>query len=237
MDLLGNKRIALTLCATIALFSCRTPDDSGSMQPIDGYPFLTDRKEIKQLLEEKCIDTINFIKGEVVADIGAGNGYIEAMLSLFHDSLTFYIQDIDTSVCNKNNIDDVVKFYEQVNGAPFTNKFIVINGTDSATNLPDNTFDKILMLYTYQYIREPRAFILDVRKKLKHNGLFYVINPQYDDYSGLELQRQQFGWNGSPLEKEISDIIDCGFELIRIDRNWNYEGYDNPYFMVFKRKN
>ena len=231
-----NRIIALTILVFLTLYGCRVPDDSGSMQPINGYPFLTDKEEIKQLLKEKCIDTVKFRKGEVVADIGAGNGYIEAMLSIFFDSITFFIQDIDTSVCNQKTIDDVVRFYEQVNGVPFTNSFIIANGTDSTTNLPDNTFDKIFMFYTYQYIRKPREFILDVRKKIKNDGLFYVINPQYDDYSDLDYQRQQFGWNASPLEKEISEIISCGFELIRIDRNWSSEGFDNPYIMIFRRK-
>jgi len=42
------------------------------------------------------------------------------------------------------------------------------------------------------------------------------------------------GWNASPLDKEISDIIDCGFDLKRISRN--YEGFEQPYIMVFKKK-
>ena len=238
MDLIRNRIIVLITLLFLFLFTCNNPPgDPGSMQPFDGYPFLTSKEEIKQLLKEKCVDTITFKKGEIVADIGAGNGYIEACLSMYNDSLTFYIQDIDTSVCNQETIDEVVDFYEKVNGAPFTNSFIVINGTDSTTNLPDNTFDKILMLWTYPYIKKPRAFILDVKEKLKNEGLFYVINPQYDDYRNLNSQRQKYGWNASPLEKEISDIIDCGFELIRISRNWNDEGYENPYIMAFKKRN
>jgi len=37
-------------------------------------------------------------------------------------------------------------------------------------------------------------------------------------YEYAHSMRQKYGWNMSPLEKEISDIIDCGFELIRISR-------------------
>ena len=157
------------------------------------------------------------------------------MLSIFNDSLTFYIQDIDTSVCNQRTIDKVIDFYQEVNGRPFTNKFIVVNGTDTETNLPDSTFDKILMLRTYQYLKEPRKFIMEIRKNLKDDGLFYVINPQYDTYKRLNSQRQKYGWNASPLEKEITDIINWGFELIQITRN--YEGYDQSYIMVFKKRN
>jgi len=229
--------VLLIAISFLMLTDCKTSDDPSSMQPTDGYSFLTSKEEIKTTLKEKCVDTIKFKKGEIIADIGAGNGYIEAMLSIYNDSLTFYIQDIDTSVCNQSSINEVVDFYEKVNGRPFTNRFIVVNGTDTETNLPDSTFDKILMLWTYQYLKEPRKFIMDVRENLKDNGLFYVINPQNDDYEFLKSRRQKYGWNASPLEKEISDIIDCGFELIRISRNWNYEGYENPYIMVFRKRN
>jgi len=234
MDLLRQRGIVLFFIALCNFLSCNPPEVTGSMQPIDGYPFVTSKEEIRMILEHRGIDYIKFKKGEIIADIGAGNGYIEAMLSIYYDSLTFYIQDIDTAVCNQETVDEVVKFYEEVNGKPFTNKFIVVNGTDTETNLPDSTFDKILMLSTYQYLKEPNKFILDVREKLKDDGLFYVINPQMDDYEYLNTIRQKYGWNASPLEQEISDIIDCGFELKRIYRN--YQGSEQPYTMVFKKE-
>ena len=235
--LIRKSMIVITVIFSLMVACNRVDEDTGSMLPTDGFPMLTTKEEIYQMLKEKCVDTIKFKCGEVIADIGAGNGYIEAMLSIYYDSLTFYIQDIDTSVCNQFSVNEVIDFYQVVNGRPFTNKFIVVNGTDTKTNLPDSTFDKILMMWTYQYLKEPQKFIMDVRENLKDNGLFYVINPQNDDYEFLSSIRQKYGWNASPLEKEISDIIDCGFELIRISRNWHYEGYENPYIMVFKKKN
>jgi protein-L-isoaspartate O-methyltransferase len=154
MYLIQNRIIILITLLFLFLFACNPPGDPGSMQPFDGYPFITSKEEIKEMLEDRGVGNIKFKKGEIIADIGAGNGYIEAMLSIFNDSLTFYIQDIDTSVCNQRAIDEVIDFYQEVNGRPFTNKFIVVNGTDTETNLPDSTFDKILMLRTYPYLKE-----------------------------------------------------------------------------------
>lgn len=220
----------------LSLTDCKTADDSISMQPDDGYPFVTSLDEIAAILKHRCVDTIKFRKGEVIADIGAGNGYIEAMLSIYNDGLSFYIQDIDKSVCNQNAINKVVDFYQEVKGRPFTNRFIVVNGTDTDTNLPDNTFDKILMLWTYQYLKEPQIFIKDVRANLKDNGLLYIINPQQDEDEYASSLRQKYGWNSSPIEKQITDIINCGFELRRISRNYDVDGYNKPYIMVFKKK-
>ncbi len=231
MYLLKNSGILLISILLFNLYACNSPYESDSMQPSEGYPMLHSREEIQKALADRGVDIIKFKKGETIADIGAANGYLEAMLSLFYDSLTFYIQDIDTAVCNERTINEVVDFYEKVHGKPFTNKFIVLNGSDTQTNLPDSTFDKILMLSTYQYLKEPMKFIVDVREKLKDEGLFYVINPQSDDYEYLNHVRQKHGWNASPLEKEISDIIDCGFELKRLYRN--YHGEEQPYIMVF----
>ena len=231
--LLRIKTIIITLPILI-LLGCSEPHDPGSMQPFDGYPFITSKEEIKEMLENRGVGDITFREGEIIADIGAGNGYMEAMLSVFSDSLTFYIQDIDSSVCNQRTVNEAFDFYQEVKGSPFTNKFIVVNGTDTNTNLPDNTYDKILMIRTYQYLREPRKFIMDVRKNLKEEGLFIVINPQYNTYENLDSQRQKYGWNASPLEKQITDIIDCGFELIEISRK--YDGYGQPYIMTFRKK-
>jgi SAM-dependent methyltransferase len=204
------------------------------MQPTEGYPLVDNIEIVRQIIESKCIDTIKLRKGEVIADIGAGNGTIEAMLSIFHDSLTFYIQDIDTSVCNQKAINEVVNFYQNVKGKPFTNKFIPITGADNGTNLPNDTFDKILMLWTYQYFKYPQAIMTDLRLKLKEDGLMYIVNPDVDIESSKELTSKH-GWNASPIERQISDIIDCGFELIRLSRN--YVSSESPYVMVFKKKN
>ncbi len=237
MNLFRRIIIILITLSLLNLLGCKTPDDSGSMQPTDGYPYLTSKEEIKKILKDRGVETIKFKKGEIIADIGAGNGYIEAMLSMFNDSLTIYIQDLDTSVCNQSAINEVVNFYQEVNGRPFTNRFIVVNGTDTDTNLPENTFDKILMIWTYPYLKEPRVFIKDVRDNLKDDGLFYVINPQQDEDEYTKSLRQKYGWNASPLEKQITDIIDCGFDLMRISRNYDVDGYHQPYIMVFKKRN
>jgi len=203
------------------------------MQCIEGTKLISDVESIKDILKDKCLDTIMFRKGEIIADIGASSGYIEGMLSVFHDSLTFYIQDIDTAVCNKREVDKTMEFYEEVRKAPITNKFIIVNGTDSDTNLPDSTFDKIFLMWTYPYLKEPLRFISDIRKNLKDEGTFYVINPDLD-FHYARLLNEKYGWNGSPIEKQISDIIDCGFELITISRN--HDDPEQPYFMVFRKK-
>ena len=233
-----HRKVILRLFVLLFLTSwaCKRQDEPVSMQPTEGYPFTTNINEIEDILEKRGLDTIAFQQGEVIADIGAGNGYIEALLSIFHDSLTFYIQDIDSSVCNERALMEVISFYQEVRGREFQNEFKIVIGTDTETNLPDDTFDRIFMLWTYHYLKEPEIFIKDVRKNLKAEGLFYVINPQVEEDEYSKSLRAKYGWNVSPLERQISDIIDNGFELLRISKNYNIDGYNQPYIMVFKRK-
>jgi SAM-dependent methyltransferase len=225
--------LALIFCVLSNCKNKRENANSDSMQPTEGYPLVENIDVIRQIIKSKCIDTIKFRTGDVIADIGAGNGTIEAMLSIFHDSLTFYIQDIDTSVCNQKAVNEVTSFYQNVKGKPFTNKFITVTGGDKITNLPNDTFDKILMLWTYQYFKDPQAIMTDLMLKLKDYGLMYIVNPNVDIESSKELTSKH-GWNASPIERQISDIIDCGFELIRLSRD--YISSESPYIMVFKKK-
>ena len=233
LEQFGEEDQVLRAAWVIRQFEDESGKSGASMQPFAGYPLYEDMEDIKTVLKNKCIDTITFRNGEMIADVGAANGYLEAMLSIFNDDLTFYIQDIDPAVCNPNSIQEVVNFYEQVKGRPFSNRFITVIGTDTETNLPEHTFDKILMLWTYQYLKNPREFIIDLRQKLKNEGLFYVINPS-QDYEYGKLLSVEHGWNMSPVEKQISDIISCGFELVRFGRN--YENEELPYTMMFIKK-
>jgi ubiquinone/menaquinone biosynthesis C-methylase UbiE len=207
------------------------------MQNLRGYPLIGNSHSIKKRLKQKCLDTINFKNGEIIADVGAGNGYLEGMLSLFHDSLTFYIQDIDTTICNQKSVDKVVEFYKRLKRKPFTNNFYVVNGSDFETNLPDDTFNKIFMISSYRFLKYPQVFISDLKQKLKPDGLLYIIDSSIQNSDFVKSLRAEYGWNMSSIGKEITDIIGCGFELIGLSK-YHYKKADNvnPYIMVFKKK-
>ena len=237
MKVYGIILLHILILAFTYLAGCRSTVEPHSMQPGEGYPLTNDISEIKSILKHRCIDTIDFKKGQVIADIGAGNGYIEAMLAMFNDSLTFYIQDIDPSVCNESEVRKVFDFYEEVNGRSFTCSFKTVIGTDARTNLPDNTFDKILMLWTYSYLKDPILFIEDIKTSLKDDGLFYVVNPGIEESEDTGQLRKETGWNVSPLEKQVDDIISCGFSLIRIARNYDAGEYNEPVIMIFRKTN
>jgi len=58
-----------------------------------------------------------------------------------------------------------------------------------------------------------------------------IINPNSSEY-GASLTAEH-GRNGSPIEKQISYILHCDFDLINISRY--IIGGEKPYIMVFKK--
>lgn len=108
--------------------------------------------------------------GETIADIGAASGWMDAMLSIYLDSVTFYIQDIDTLYSSQAELEKAVNYFSQFRSRPQSNKFIFILGTENKTNLPDNFFDKIILNNTFHEISKPFEIIEDIKTKLKPNG-------------------------------------------------------------------
>jgi len=141
------------------------------------------------LSKEECDETFgeylrgyNLKKGEVVAEVGAASGWIMGALSVSLDSVTFYIEDIDTNYLNNYQFEKVVEHFTKLRTTPQTNKFRFVIGTYTTTNLPDNTFDKIILNNTFHEITETDAMIKDIGKKLKPGGKIIVYETYSNDY-------------------------------------------------------
>ena len=96
---------------------------------------------------QKSLSIYNFQPKETIASIGASSGVWEIWFASQVEGLTFYLQDIDPLNCNQEEIDYGIKYYEKLLQKSISGKIIPIIGTQSATNLPKNTFDKVLIKY------------------------------------------------------------------------------------------
>jgi len=133
--------------------------------------FFVDMFETKKQL----IDFMEINKGDMIAEVGAGNGENLGVLSLFYDSITFYAQDIDPKVLSEKKLKKVVGYYEKLKGKQ-TNKFQVVIGTTSHTNLADKAFDKILLIDAYHDFNKKDDMLEDICAKLKLNGKVYILD-------------------------------------------------------------
>src|SRR6202008_1936826 len=113
--------------------------------------------------------------GEVIADIGSGEGYHEGALALLYDSLTFYLEEVDPKKLNYKELNKNIKHYTKVKGSPLTCRFNWVMGTYKTTNLPDGIFDKVIMIAAFHEFTFMDEMMQDLSKKLKPGGKIYVM--------------------------------------------------------------
>lgn len=120
----------------------------------------------------------NFIdlkKGDIVTEIGAGDGINIGVMSMVYDSVTFVAQDINTKVLNDNTYNKIIKKYSKYRQAPQTNTFEKVIGTMTSSNLPDNKFDELFIINSFHDFDNQDEMLDDIYKKLKPNGRFILL--------------------------------------------------------------
>jgi len=127
--------------------------------------------------EKDLLDFFNFQKGEVIAEIGAGDGQNIGGFSILTDDITFYAQDIDSKVLNEKKFKRVIRKCTKFK-SPLTNHFQLTIGTEKTTNLPDNSFDKIIVISAFHEFTFIDEMLEDIRKKLKPQGQVYILEAQ-----------------------------------------------------------
>ena len=160
---------------------------------------------------QKSLSIYNIQPNETIASIGASSGVWEIWFASQVEDLTFYLQDIDPMNCNQEEIDYGIKYYEKLLQKSISGKFLPIIGTQSETNLPENTFDKVLIINSLHEFESPKLILQDIHKVLKPNGKLF-IEEQLAKFSG-EIHEGC----GKRLftENELIEILKkCGFQLI-----------------------
>lgn len=128
------------------------------------------------------LDFYNFQPGQTVASIGAQCSHWEACYAASTDSIHFYLEDIDTTHFNQRQVGFAWHYYDSLRGRPMTCPYTLVIGTERTTFLPQNTFDKILIinsLHEFSYMDE---MLEDIKSKLKPDGILYVDEavPRYE---------------------------------------------------------
>ena len=180
---------------------------------------------------QKSLSIYNFQQNEIIASIGASSGVWEIWFASQVNYLTFYLQDIDPQNCNQEEINYGVKYYEKLLQKPILGTFIPIIGAQSATNLPKNTFDKVLIINSLHEFEMPELILHDIQKILKSNGKLF-IEEQLTKFSG-EIH-EGCGKRLFTENELIDKLKKCGFELT--DRHFKdngvmvFEMFRNTYF-------
>lgn len=171
-------------------------------------------------------DMQNFFKfksGQTVAEVGTYDAQNLIGFSTFTDHINYYAQDINASQLNDKKL---LKRVNKTNpGLGNGNTIQVVIGKLDETLLPDNYFDKIILVSTFHEFTEMEAMITDIHSKLRTAGKLYILettclSPGHINYSA----------------EEAKGIIEPnGFKMIRQDERELNES-DGLYRQIYIKK-
>jgi SAM-dependent methyltransferase len=180
------------------------------------------------------LDFYHFQPGQTVASIGAQCCHWEAAYAAATDSITFYLEDIDTSKFKKEQADFVWNYYGNLRGKPMTSNYKMVLGDERSTSLPEKTFDKILIINSFHEFTYQAEMLDDIKQKLKPNGILYI------DEALPKREDQLHGICNLPMltaEETIALFAKNGFEYINgLDFNYRQKTPVRKIF-AFKVKN
>jgi len=157
-----------------------------SKQYYDFKTFPKDSINLKGYYRTSLIN-IDVKKGEKVASVGAGIGKQEVQLSVFKDGIDWTLQDIDSLRLNPKQFDKVLQYFENIIKKPIIAHFSFVIGNETKTNLPEDTYDKVLIINTYHEISERQSILADIHRALKKNGKVIIVESMAKKKGELHL--------------------------------------------------
>jgi SAM-dependent methyltransferase len=124
--------------------------------------------------KDKELDFYDFRPGQTVASIGAQCCHWEAAYAACTDSISFYLEDIDTFYFKKKQADFAWNYYAGLRGRPMTCDYKMVIGNEKSTFLPEHSFDKIIIINSFHEFTFPAEMLADIKTKLKPGGILYI---------------------------------------------------------------
>ncbi len=115
-----------------------------------------------------------FTPGDTIGSVGAQACNWEAAYAALSDSLFFFLEDIDTVYCNNKQASLAWQYYSNIKGAPLTSRYSIITGTETATNIPSASCNKILIINSFHEFTDPAEMLHDIVTKLKPGGILFI---------------------------------------------------------------
>lgn len=164
-------------------------------------PLLEDPERDKWQKPEEILNVLDIKKGQFVADIGAGSGYLTVKLSERVGAAgRVYATDIQQEMLDYIN--------KRLNNKEVNNITLVLSNMDDP-KLPAGSLDTAILLSTYHEIARPVDFIKKVKLALKPQGKLAVLEFSDDSPIGPPLQVRL------PEDLVINELKQAGFSLLQ----------------------
>lgn len=178
-----RNRLVYLLIIPLILLVCCTPVrrlwvklqnvNSHGYDPFCRMIEITDTVRVNAIRED--VYRYGLRKYDTVVSIGVGSGWREFMLSVFADSITFYLEDIDTTCITHDKINNkYLPYYSKFREKPITNCFIPILGSDSTIDIKSSVANTILIINVYHHFSNDLAMINECKRILKKGGKLFI---------------------------------------------------------------
>lgn len=167
---------------------------------------------------EKAIEALNLERGMVVADIGAGTGFMTIKLAR-HVGPTgkVYAEDVQPAMLDRLRVNA---------RAAGVGNIETIVGAEADPHLPANKLDLILMVDVYHELSQPQAMLDAMRTSLKSDGRLVLLEYRKEDPSIPILPDHKMSVADAKLEVEAE-----GFHLDRV-----IETLPRQHILIFKKR-
>lgn len=164
---------------------------------------------------------MNWKAGQVVADVGAGEGEIGfAAAAAVGESGKVYLTELDEqklTTLQKNTSRRKLK------------NVVVLAAAEKETKLPDSCCDAIILRRVYHHLTAPVEMDASLLRSLRPGGLLAVIEfpprkslTASDPVKGVPANR---GGHGIPKKILVEELTAAGFKLEKSFDDWPDDGY------------
>jgi ubiquinone/menaquinone biosynthesis C-methylase UbiE len=177
---LQRQLVAFILVAGIAVLAAQ----SAGVHPVsgrryaltmsvEGAPWLDRSEREEEEQPDLALRLLKIAKGSVVADVGAGSGYMTLKLArLVGPTGRVYANDIQPGML------DLLR--KTVSNAKLTNVTPVL-GTSDDPKLPAGALDLVVMVDVYHELSEPQKILARIRQALKADGRLVLFEYRAED--------------------------------------------------------
>jgi ubiquinone/menaquinone biosynthesis C-methylase UbiE len=140
---------------------------------VEGAPWLERDERQEEEEPDRALRILKIQKGAVVADVGAGSGYMTVrMAKIVGPTGKVYANDIQPGML------ELIR--QNVAKAKLTN-VVPVQGAIDDPHLPANTLDLILMADVYHEFSQPQKMLQKMREALKPTGRLVLLEYRAED--------------------------------------------------------